>query len=193
MRLAARTRANQINAKRSTGPRTAVGKAQVARNALKHGLAIPVRLAAGADGRIEEMARLIAADAADAVRLELSRRIAEAQLDLLRIREARRMLLGNPEAQKKRPNLLGVGQVVASASSPAAEKVDADDDEAARGLIEALRSAHPPNLEEGFDSLAPRLASLDRYERRAISRRKSAIRAFDAYCAERRLESDVAN
>ena len=38
MALSARTRANKQNAKKSTGPRTAAGKAAVAQNARQHGL-----------------------------------------------------------------------------------------------------------------------------------------------------------
>lgn len=37
-----RHRANRANARRSTGPRSAAGKTRSARNALRHGLAIPI-------------------------------------------------------------------------------------------------------------------------------------------------------
>jgi hypothetical protein len=42
MRSAALRVANRANAARSTGPRTRAGKAIVARNALRHGLSLPV-------------------------------------------------------------------------------------------------------------------------------------------------------
>jgi hypothetical protein len=37
----------------------------------------------------------------------------------------------------------------------------------------------PPSFELGFGVLAPRLFRLDRYERRALSRRKTAIRRLE--------------
>lgn len=40
----------------------------------------------------------------------------------------------------------------------------------------------PPSLEEGIGNLAPQLLRLDRYERRAMSRRKTAMRDYDSYC-----------
>jgi hypothetical protein len=44
MRSSARVLANRRNARRSTGPRTPGGKSRVAKNALRHGLAIPVTI-----------------------------------------------------------------------------------------------------------------------------------------------------
>jgi hypothetical protein len=38
----------------------------------------------------------------------------------------------------------------------------------------------PTTLEQGIEALAAELARLDRYERRALSRRKTAIRNFDS-------------
>lgn len=55
----ARANSNRQNARRSTGPKSAAGKAKVAKNALRHGLAIPARLDSALSQEIEELAELI--------------------------------------------------------------------------------------------------------------------------------------
>jgi hypothetical protein len=86
--------ANRRNARASTGPRTRAGKARAAQNARRHGLNLPARYDPSRFDEIEALARtIIGSDAdADGDRLELARRIAEAQIDIIRARAARRDL-----------------------------------------------------------------------------------------------------
>ena len=82
-----RQRANRANAKSSTGPKTAAGKARAAQNAFRHGLNVPVLSDPLLAPEIEAMARRICGPDADAETLEWARRIAEAQIDLNRVRD----------------------------------------------------------------------------------------------------------
>ena len=153
MRSSARVRANRRNARRSTGPRTQEGKSRVAKNALRHGLAIPVTIDPALAGAAERLARVIAGKDVGPIRLEGARRIAEAQIDLLRVRRARVLLLTRARgwAKKRSPQL------------------DGEESQAV-----------------GLGAIAAGLAALDRYERRALSRRKFAIREFDESVSSQR-------
>jgi hypothetical protein len=81
--------ANRRNALASTGPQTEAGKARVAQNARKHGLASPVELDPAAVKEIAALARSIAGPEADPARFALACEVAAAQIDLVRVRRAR--------------------------------------------------------------------------------------------------------
>jgi hypothetical protein len=145
-------RANRANAARSTGPRTKAGKAAVRLNALRHGLAAVSHYESGADQEVEALAHAIVDAERESELLALAREVADAESRLRRVRSAQ-MVLAN------------------TARPP--ENVRAD----SPGLAHVSRNAIIPlrNLDKDFDA-----GNLDRYERRAQSRRKFAIRDYDA-------------
>ena len=79
--------ANRINARKSTGPRSAHGKSRASRNALRHGWAVK-----GDDSTlsadVERMAKAICGDNTTAALYEQAVIIAECQLLILKLRAA---------------------------------------------------------------------------------------------------------
>jgi len=137
---------------RRRGPHTARGKAHSARNALRHGLNVPVAVDPATAAAVEALTKQIIIGLDGACRPDpeptggrcapsnarsqiaaLAQAVAEAQVDLLRIRHVRHDLI-------------------------------------AAAFIRGSDTA----------DLAQRLAVMARYERRVLSRRKFAIRDFDA-------------
>lgn len=145
----AKIAANRRNAQRSTGPRTALAKARVRRNALRHGLAAVVV----DDPAVATEVRRVAAAICDPEAAPLDREwaliVAEAQVTLKRIRRARAEIMEQmspapPTTQSDRPDTAPMPQV----------------------------EGHPRTLDE--------LLRIERYERRALSRRKRAVRLLAA-------------
>jgi hypothetical protein len=133
--------ANRANARHSAGPKSPAGKARSAGNARRHGLATPARSDPALTTTIESLARAIAGAEANAEHMALARRIAEAQIDLVRVQQVRLEVLNAAKSF-----------AAGSASAP-------------------MTMTNP--------KLVSTISALDRYERRSLSRRKTAISDFD--------------
>ena len=89
----AKIAANRRNAKRSTGPRTAAGKARVRCNALRHGLAASVVGHHSDETKAALIASAIYGSETDRSRHERASIVVEAHIRLRRVRDARTQLM----------------------------------------------------------------------------------------------------
>jgi hypothetical protein len=170
--------ANVTNAKAGTGPRSEAGKVRSSRNALRHGLNVSIWGDAALTSRAEALAQRIAGPKADAETMIWARVIAEAQFALERVRARRMRLLLEPKAllpSDLRKHLQLIEEIDAYMSDePACHDV--------RVVLKAPSTTPVEADQRLIDNLDGRnleFARLERYERRALSRRKSAIRNFD--------------
>jgi len=173
-------KANHANSLASTGPKTARGRAHAARNALRHSLSLPIYSDPALSEEAEALARKIAETDVSPEIQKLARRIAEAQIDLRRVRHARHHLFSEilngadyePEAMQR--------QKLAPVVRPvrlAVRYVPVPND--TTKLVNS-KPQGPHKYATILSDKARQLLALDRYERRALSRRKFAIRASDA-------------
>jgi hypothetical protein len=136
--------ANRRNALRSTGPRTEAGKARSRRNALKHGLEVPINRDNAFAEQIEALATELTPLSAKP--REIVRLAAEWQLEVARVQATRVDIINRKLGQQ-------------------AGTVDDAVDEKA-----CVTSAIAGTL--------PDLLSLERYERRALSRLRKVLRSL---------------
>ena len=180
-------KANRANAKASTGPKTALGKSRAAQNARRHGLSISIFADPARSAELADLAREIAGEGASPNVIELARRVAEAQIDLLRVRRARHNLLSrdldNPEYRPKEfdkttMRIMRIVHGYLRRFGPEAVLPP----EVAQRAHDSLYCKPQGSIKLAYilSDLTSELHAMDRYERRALSRRKFAIRNLDA-------------
>jgi hypothetical protein len=146
--------ANRENARRSTGPRNLASKARAAQNSMRHGLSVSLVHAQEMSSEIERLAVALAGSRRDPGALEQARIAAEGELEFQRVRAYRKFLLDEK-----------TGEIAARAPGAAGKNRDcsvsakANHEQTARAIARAL----------------PELAALERYEKRALSRRRRAM------------------
>jgi hypothetical protein len=167
--------ANQRNARRSTGPRSNAGKTRASRNAYRHGLSYSISSSAAFAKELEQLARKIAGDTENAIILERARAVAQAELELGRVRQAkvalitRAMAFGtlDPPPRINSTRLIIRWLKARERYLPVPKPIDHS---------ATMPSQEPDRSAEAIRRALPELLKLDRYERRASARRDRAIR-----------------
>jgi hypothetical protein len=203
-----KTAANRANAQRSTGPRSVAGKTASRRNAKKHGLSVPVSAHPDLAREVAQLAQQIARGNESLLVQEVATRVAEASIDVLRVRKARLQVLeelmsalnSTPPAsvEKRLPPLpLLPRQPTRGAMSRA---YDEGGEAAVTTLWDAffyeryrieteirlIKHKHreaQQRVQQHSHQLRldwARLEKFERYERRAMSRRRTAIKTLTA-------------
>jgi hypothetical protein len=167
--------ANRRNANKSSGPRSAAGRKRASNNAYRHGL-FSKRARAAVTEEMEALAHLIAGEVTSAIAFEHASVAAEAEVELGRIRDAKRALMDRtgifdnfktpttfPTDPRKDPWLMSA--IGRGRRSPPIEA----EDSSRMQQEEAERS-------EAIKLVLSELTKLSLYEKRAAARRDRTIR-----------------
>src|SRR6516164_3490502 len=156
MTTARKVLANRQNARASTGPKYAAGKARSSANARRHRLAVPIWSDPVLTANVVALAAHIAGVRPSPQVMAHAQQVADAQIEVVRVRRWRLDLM----QQRLSPLQL-----------------ENPDDRACELRRDAEVSLKKAAI---VSDLTPQLQLLDRYERRAVSRRNRAIRSFTA-------------
>jgi hypothetical protein len=146
---------------------------RASRNAYRHGLTLSITSTAAFAKQLDKLARNIAGNTDDAITLERAREIAQAELDLARVRRAKVAVIERAAAfGELDPPQLTVAQMIRVLNAfdrgrlIIPKPIDA---------LATMPSQEPDRLAEAVRRVLPELRKLDRYERRAAARRDRAV------------------
>jgi hypothetical protein len=169
--------ANRRNARSSSGPRSLPGKDRASRNAYRHGLTLSITLNPAFAQQLEKLARKIAGATDDARVVESARVVAQAELELARVRRAKVELIARALASRE-PN--------SAETFNSTKKSMRLFNTVARGKLALLLEQTDPGktmpkqepelTAEAVRRALPVLLKLERYELRAASIRDRAVR-----------------
>jgi hypothetical protein len=171
--------ANRGNARKSTGPRSLAGKRRASSNAYRHGLAAGIQ--ASESNEAERLARKIAGDSNSPIALAHARSAAEAILDVACARRIKVALIERIAALGEldpRPefNPLEIAWLYLKAAGLPTRGIRAP--KPIKSSV-PIPPREPDRSAEALRRALPELLKLDRYERRALSRRDRAVRQLN--------------
>jgi hypothetical protein len=167
--------ANRRNARKSTGPRSGAGKKRASRNAYRHGLTLSITSTAAYAKQLDKLVREIAGDTEDPILLDRARAIAQAELELVRVRRAKLALIeracafGELDPTRSLSSATRIIQLL-NAFYPGRVGLPKPSDASA-----TMPSQEPERSAEAIRRVLPKLRKLNRYERRAAARRDRAV------------------
>ena len=165
--------ANRRNARKSTGPRSGAGRKRASRNAYRHGLTLSIISTAASAKQLHKLVRKIAGNTDDAITLERAREIAQAELDLARVRRAKLALIERASAfGEPDPPRLTVTQMIRLLHPFDRGRLILPKPVASSAT---MPSQEPDRSAEAVRRVLPELRKLDRYERRAAAQRERAV------------------
>ena len=168
--------ANRRNARKSTGPRSGAGRKRASRNAYRHGLTLSITSTAAYAKQRDKLARKIAGNTDDAITLDCALQIAQAELELARVRRAKVGLIERASAfGELDPPRLTVTQMIRLVNAFDRGRLIVPKPS---GSPAAMPSQEPDRSAEAVRRVLPELRQLDRYERRAAAQRERAVRSL---------------
>ena len=151
--------ANRLNARKSTGPRSGAGKKRASGNAYRHGLSLHIISTAALAEQLDKLVREIAGDSEDAILHDRARAVAQAELELARVRRAKVALIERAFAfGELNPPRVTVTQVIRLLNAlerarPMPKPIDAS---------ATMPSQEPERLAEAVRRVLPQLRKLVR-------------------------------